>query len=225
MATESGTLERRGLAGGLKICLDSLFYLVLAAGMLLAASLTISIVSDYDDGWELRVPVAIGEDGDAPLIGPFFARLPVEIVENGSPAFENIMIWEGQGKLRFLHYSLALNLGESAGSFLFLGVFLWAITLLLRILATTAGGRPFDPINPRRLNTLGWIILSASVLTSILDYLASRWILSKVDVTTLPLSPPIQTHREWILCGLLVLVLAAIWKEAVRMAAEQALTV
>ncbi len=221
MTAESGTLERRGLARGLKICLDILFYLVLAAGLLMVASLTISAFTDYDDGWRLDVPVAIGE-------GSIFPRLPVEIVRNAPPAFENIEnihLAKGQGLLRFLSYSFPVNLGEEAIALLFLGVFLWAITLLRRILATTAGGRPFDPINPRRLNTLGWIIVSASILTSILQYLASKWLLSMVEVTTIPLSPSILIHKEWILCGLLVLVLAAIWKDAVGMAEEQALTV
>jgi hypothetical protein len=53
----------------------------------------------------------------------------------------------------------------------------------------------------------------------------SRWTLARVEVTTVPLSPPMEIHTEWILCGLLVLVLAAIWKEAVQMAEEQSLTV
>ena len=218
MAEESGTLERRGLARGLKICLDILFYIVLAVGILLAGGLTISLFSDYDDGWEIRAPVAVGETS-------LFSRLPVEIEMDVSPAFENPSIWEAQGKLRFLHYSLPLHLGESAASFLTLGILLWAITLLRRILATTAGGHPFDPQNPRRLNTLGWILLLSSVLTSFLQYLASRWILSKVEVTTFPLSPLVQVYKEWILCGLLVLVLAAIWKQAVQMAEDQSLTV
>jgi len=213
-------LERRGLARGLKIFLDILFYLTIAVGILgfSAVAFSIPTFTGYDDGWEVRVPVAVGESS-------FFPRMPVEVDSGASPALENIMIWETQGKLRFLHYSFPANLVEEAIEFLFLGLLLWAITLLRRILATTAGGRPFDPINPRRLNTLGWIIVSASVSTSLLQYLASKWILSKVEVVTIPLSPSIQIHQEWILCGLLVLVLAAIWKQAVQMAEEQALTV
>jgi len=211
-------LERRGLARGLKIFLDILFYLALALGILLLVALTISTFTNYDDGWEHNVPVAIGE-------GSFWPRLDVEIAGGASPAVLNTRIEGARGELRFFHHSLPVHLGLQAIAILFLGLFLWGITLLRRILATTAGGRPFDPINPRRLNAMGWIIVSASVLSSILQYLASRLTLSKVEVTTLPLSPSIQIHKEWIVCGLLVLVLAAIWKEAVRMAEEQALTV
>ena len=69
------------------------------------------------------------------------------------------------------------------------------------------------------------IIVSAGFVSSVLEYSVSRWIITKVEVLTVPLSPSLQVHKEWIVCGLLVLVLAAIWKEAVRMAEEQSLTV
>jgi hypothetical protein len=75
------------------------------------------------------------------------------------------------------------------------------------------------------LHLLGWIIIAASVVSSLLQYLASRWALTKVEIVSIPVSPIIQTNKVWIVCGLLVLVLAAIWKQAVQMAEEQALTV
>jgi putative transcriptional regulator len=67
-------------------------------------------------------------------------------------------------------------------------VSLWIVTLLRRILATTGKGRPFEALNARRLDTLGWVIVSTSVVTSLHQYLASRWILSTVQVRTLPVS-------------------------------------
>ena len=135
-------LERRRLARAVKICLDVLFYLLVALGVMWAAALAISSFTDYDEGWEVRVPVAIGEVVDTPLIRPFFTLLPVETAPSASTDFVNVRIWEARGKLRFLHHSLPLHLGNSAAFFLFLGVSLWAIALLRRILATTAGGRP-----------------------------------------------------------------------------------
>jgi len=218
MSEDMTSLDRRGLARGLKIFLDIMFYLAVLVGALWLVSLPISAFTDYDDGWEGRFPAAIGE-------GSLYPRLDVEVDQTASPGLEYIRVVGAQGQIRFLHHSLPLHLGYSAVFFIFWVVFLWAITLLRRILATTGGGRPFDPLNPKRLNTLGWIIVSASVLTSLFQHLASKWVLSRVEVVTIPLSPSTQIHEEWIICGLLVLVLAAIWKEAVRMAEEQSLTV
>ncbi len=217
-ATVEG-LQRRGLARGLKISLDVLFYLTLVVAVVMrVGALGISSFTDYEDGWEHNVPVAVGE-------GSFYAHLPVEAVHDAWPALEYTRISAAHGRLRFLHYSLPVHLGRSAIALLFTGLFLWGLTLLRRILATTAGGRPFDPINPRRLNALGWLVLASSALATLLDYMMSKWTLSRIEITTVPLSPPMEIHTEWILCGLLVLVLAAIWKEAVQMAEEQSLTV
>jgi hypothetical protein len=218
MNRDEGELTRRGLARGLKIFLDVLFYLILLVGVLLVGSLPISAVAGYDDGWDLAVPVVIGESS-------FVPRLPVEVHLDASSPFERFRIAYGRGQLRLLHHSLPLHLGNVGVSLLFWALGLWGITLLRRILATTARGHPFDPANIRRLNTLGWIIVSASALTSLLQYLAAKWLLSRVEVLTVPASPPIQIQKEWIFCGLLLVVLAAIWKEAARMAEEQALTV
>ena len=44
-------------------------------------------------------------------------------------------------------------------------------------------------------------------------------------IASSPVSPSTEVYGEWILCGLLILVLASIWKQAVRIAEEQSLTV
>lgn len=218
MNTDTGTLHRRGLARGLKIFLDIIFFLILLVGILLIGSLPISMSSGYDDGWDLSIPVTIGETSIIP-------RLPIEITQESPAVFEAPRIAYGTGQLRLFHHHLPLHLLNAALYLCIFVVLLWGIRLLRQILATTAGGRPFDPSNPRRLNILGWLILSASLSASLLQYLASRWALSQITVLTVPVSPLIRFSQEWIVCGLLVLVLAAIWKEAVRMAEEQSLTV
>jgi hypothetical protein len=178
-------LERRGLAQGLKVFLGVFFFLILAAGVLSVVALSISTFTDYDDGWEFDVPVAVGE-------GSFYTRLPSAFVQDTTSGFLSKGISQAQGKLVLHHYSLPLHLGNTAMVLLFYGALLWGITLLRRILATTAGGRPFDPLNPGRLNTLGWIILLSSALASLLQYVASRWVLSRFEATN---RPPLSLHR------------------------------
>ena len=218
MSEDSGRLERRRLAGGLKVFLDILFFLVLVVGVLLVLSLPISALTDYDDGWDGNFPVAVGE-------GRLYPTLPVAVDETAWPGLENVRVTGARGELRFLHHSLSTHLGIATAFLLYWGAFLWGVTLLRRILATTAAGRPFDPVNALRLNVLGWIIILASALTSVLEYLVSRWVLSTVDVVTVPLSPSLQVHVGWIICGLLALVLAGVWRVAVPMAEDQSLTV
>lgn len=210
-------LERRGLARGLRIFLDVFIFLILAAAVIRAVGASISAFTDYRDGWVFEVPVAIGE-------GSFYTRLPVEGSQDTGSGFLS-RISQGRGNLILYHHSLPLHLGGEAVILLLYGVLLWGIFMLRQILVTTAAGRPFDPLNPTRLNRLGWIILSLSVLASVAQYLASKWVLSRFGPVSIPLAPAIEVHGEWLMCGLLVLVLAAIWSHAVLMAEDQSLTV
>jgi hypothetical protein len=219
MSEGIGSLHRRGLARGLKIFLDVLFFLTLFVGILLLISIPISAFTAYDEGWDANFPVAVGE-------GLLYPTLPVQVHETGWPGMENVRVFGARGELRFLHHSLPTHLAVAGIYILYLGVFLWGVTLLRRILAATAGARPFDPLNVRRLNALGWIIVAAAALTSALEFLASRWVLSRLDVVDpVPLSPSVQIHVGWIICGFTVLILAGIWRTAVHMAEDQALTV
>jgi hypothetical protein len=214
----SRSLERRKLARGLKVFLDILFYLTLLVAVMLVVSVPVGLFTDYDEGWDLIVPVTVGE-------GSFFTRsMSLEFQPHPPPEIEWVRL-EGQGHLHLFHHNKALALARAGTYLVTFGVILWALVLLRRILAATAGGQPFHPHNPRRLNLLGWIIFCATLLGSLYQYLASRWALSTVEVTSLTLSPHGEFHEGWIVCGLLVLVLAAIWKEAVQIAEEQSLTV
>lgn len=218
MIEGAGRLERRGLARGLKISLDVLFYLTLVIVALLVVSTLISTFTDYDDGWDLVVPATLGEKS-------FFPRsVRVEFEAHPPPEIEVVRL-HGRQELHLFHHQLSLTLVSAAVDLVALGLILWALVLLRRILATTAGGRPFDADNPRRLSVLGWIILCAALSSSLLHYVESSWALSRVEVTSLPLSPVVELHEGWLVCGLLTLLLAAIWKQAVAMAEDQALTV
>lgn len=211
-------LQRRGLARALKLILDFFFVLMIAVAILRVVAVSISSFTDYDEGWEFDVPVAIGEGG-------FYTRLPHEFAQDTTSGFLSKGISQARGTLILHHYRLPLHLAATSIILLFNVAAILILLLLRRILATTARGRPFDPLNPKRLNLLGWIILCTTALATVSQYVVSVRVLSIFRNTLVPLSPSIDFHQEWILCSLLILVLAAIWKEAVHMAEEQALTV
>ncbi|NNM03508.1 MAG: DUF2975 domain-containing protein [Gemmatimonadetes bacterium] len=210
-------VERRGLARGLKLWLDIMFYLVLVVG---AAWLFLTPVGALGRNaeWDVTLPVAVGKNA-------FYPILTLEEEPTSTPELSHLRLVKARGELRVSSSTLLHHFGLSAILLPALGVLVWGLFLLRKILATSASGHPFHPSNPERLNTLGWLIVAASVASTLVEYLAGRWMLSGVQVATVPIAPSLQIHGNWIFCGLLILVLAAIWKEAVRMAEEQALTV
>lgn len=222
---QAKTIERRGLAKGLKLWIDLLFYVSLFAGGLLTVTWPIAVLAGYG-GIDLSIPVSIGEGSIFPVQPlvvdpPDQAGLPAE----ATPDHSLYTLVKTRGELRFLEASTPTTLVYWAHQLVFFGALIFGLHLLRGILRTTIEGRPFHRENPRRLNRLGWLIVATGLLVPISQFFFGAWALSWLPDTTIPLSASIQLYEEWVVAGLLVLLLAAIWKEAVRMAEEQSLTV
>jgi len=214
-------MERRGLARGLKVWLNVVFVLTAIGSGGIAVLYPIAGLSDQM-GFDLGVPVAIGEG-----IFPPIHRLEVSARATGDEMAEvhNPRVVNARGELRLQARLVGFSLTFWAVLVAGLGAVLTGLNLLRKILDTTAKGSPFHPDNARRLNTLGWLITGGGIAYPLVQFFLSRWILERFSFTPVPLSPAFEVPVDWILCGLLVLVLASIWKEAVRMAEEESLTV
>lgn len=230
-------MERRSLAKGLKVWIDILFYLSLVAGGLLSVVWPIAALTGSGD-FDLSIPVSIGESSLFPV-----HRLEVDAGGIGSTQEESagqavgarqttpdpgtgpFSLVDARGELRFSNPTLTPVLFYLGHQVVLLAALIYGLLLLRRILATATEGRPFHPTNPARLNQLGWIIVVTGVLAPISQFFFGFWVLARYPVTGIPLSPSVEVFEEWVFAGLLVLVLAAIWKEAVGMAEEQSLTV
>jgi hypothetical protein len=108
---------------------------------------------------------------------------------------------------------------------IFIGAFIYGLWLVRKILATTAEGFPFHPANPRRLNHLGWVIVATALAATVSQFVFGRWALAQLGSPDLPISSMWDLDQGWLICGLLILVLASVWKQAVQMAEDQSLTV
>jgi len=207
MIQESKTLERRRLAKGLKIFLDVIFYVLLLAGFIVLVIGPVASLTGHEV-YEITVPVALDEDA---------------LLQEGG--FGGLALEDARGEIRLAPPQFGPKAAFWILSVVFFGAGVYGLLLMRRILATTAEGFPFHPDNPKRLNHLGWVIVATSLVAGISAYLFGRWALSDPQHAGLPLSPTNPLHGEGILFGLLVLVLASIWKQAVQMAEDQSLTV
>jgi hypothetical protein len=245
MTGESKTLERRGLAKGIKVWLDVLFFLTLLAGGLVVIVGPLVSLTGQDE-FKLTVPVTVGKGAFyySKTRGQFSTReVSVEAMEGSSISpdegrrpdpfnpWQDVSLAPGftltgaQGKLLFLPPGIGAGILYWSLSLLLVGALAYGLLLLRQILSTTVEGFPFHPRNPRRLNHLGWIVVASSIFATVSQFLFGRWALSYLGDSDLLLFPSLVFHEEWFTCGLLILVLAAIWKEAVRISEEQSLTV
>jgi hypothetical protein len=222
---EASTIERRGLAKGLKIWIDLLFYLALVAGIVILVTGPIVTLAG-SRGLELSIPVSIGESSFLPIL-PLQVDPDAgsEIHTETSPDVGPFSLVHARGELRFSETALTPLLVYWVHQLVLFGALICGLILLRRILATAVEGRPFDPSNPLRLNRLGWLVVVTGLLVPVSQFFFGGWALTRYQVTGIALSPSMEIYEEWVFAGLLVLILAAIWKEAVRMAEDLSLTV
>jgi hypothetical protein len=207
----------RYLIPGLKIWFDLMLFVGGAAAvlvMVLGVGTTFE-PSDQAD-WTVAVPIALGE-------GQLESVLSLESAPEGAT---DVRIVDGRGKLRFDTLDNLLYLG-SIFYYVVAGLIaLFVIFLLRRILVATRGGDPFSQANVRDLMAIGWIMVGAGAVGPFLERGFVSWVLAHFETTGVTLSPPpLGLGFETIVTGLLVLVLASVWREAVAMAQEQSLTV
>jgi hypothetical protein len=207
MNQESVPLERRRLAKGLKIWLDIIFYLALVAGFIVLVVGPLASITGHEQ-YEITVPVALSEEA---------------LATGGDEA--GPILEDARGELRVSPSQLGPKVAFWILGVLLFGAGIYGLILIRRILATAVEGFPFHPENPRRLNHLGWVIVATSVFAGVSQLAFGRWALSLPEHANLPLSPTWEGPGNWILFGLLILVLASIWKQAVQMAEDQSLTV
>ena len=214
MGKQQGWLIR-----GLKVWADLAFFGGAAALIIIMVfGITASLPALGSDEWVVAVPVAIGEGTLRPILSLPTGR------DRGNGLSE-VRIVDAGGELRVNSLRPGLFLGSLAFYWVALLLALWVVFLLRRILIKTRLGEPFSQQNVRDLTLIGWIAVAVSTVEPLLEFLLSRWILGQVEVSEIALSPPFNPRLDGILFGLFILLLASVWKEAVRMAEEQSLTV
>lgn len=212
--------RRRFLIKGLRIWLD---FILIISGLAFSLLLVVGIATSFEEAdqsdWTVSVPVALGEGVLKPI-------LPLSPLPGGTPGATEMSLVDGRGELRFDTSDSMLYLGGVLSGLLGGAIAWWALFLLRRILRTTERGDPFNRRNVGDLMLIGWILV---LLGSAGPFLERAWVsrvLEQVGPLGLHLSfPPLGVHVDALVGGLLVMVLAGVWREAAGKAEEQSLTV
>ena len=173
MASGTDTLERRGLAKGMKVLIDILLWISVLAGIGFTVAWPIAGVTEKM-GFDLSIPVSIGEETLLPTYS-LTPTLPPEGSGGGpgqgsaGPGAEppRLTLVKARGELRFSSVKFLPSFLYWCHAVAGFGLLIYGLLLLRGILTATVAGRPFHPDNPRRLNYLGWIIVFAGLVAPV----------------------------------------------------------
>jgi len=202
-----------------KAILDLVFWLSLAGGAVLTVFLAISpLVMRDGRTLDAAFPVAIGEGTPRPV-------LPLEVVPAAAPDVQRAVLVDARGELRLQTTSWPLQFLPNLGILAALWLAVYVVGLMRGVLRRVKAGEPFARANVRALRIIGGILIAVGILGPVLEYLVVRAVLAQVALTGTMLTAPFDVQGNVILAGLLVLVLAGIFRHGAHLEREQALTV
>jgi len=155
---------------------------------------------------DAKILVVIGQRSILPVLPVAFQpRDPTR-----DPQIVKAALTGTHGELRIETTSWWLQFTSLGAIFIGLVVVLYAVWILRRVLVNVLDDRPFDAVNGRLLRRCGFIILAMGVAFPPIEFLLSQSVLSRIQVTTIELSPAITIDKDVFVVGLLFLVFGAV---------------
>jgi hypothetical protein len=208
------------LARGLRVWFDVVLVLSGLAMGLLALWLVISPLAMAGGARESEAAVAVAVGA-----GPLRPVLPVRLTTSQEGLFSTPRLVRGRGQLRFSTSNWRLQFLTNVSLLIGALVALYGVLLVRNPLRDVGAGQPFGPTNARRLRILGVLFLVVGVLRPAVEYALGSLVLSRIVSVEPVLSPPLAFQRDAIVAGLLLLVLAQVWRHGSELEEDQSLTV
>ena len=169
-------------------------------------------VNEGDAGGRLTIPVSLAVEEDrvaaAPLLG-------VEAAE----------LRDLRGSLRFPVRSGPFFFANALLLILMLIVALWGVRLLQGLLRTVRDGHPFVAANARRVRMIGWLVIGGEVARAVIVFLENDYARRYFSVAGLQFTAHADFSVAAIIEGLIILVIAEVFRAGTRLDEEQSLTV
>ncbi len=216
--------RNRILATVLQRFLEGIALLLALIGLVTGAWLLFALPGNLLDSED-----PVHADRDLRVNIPFAIELPDESfsIEAASLDLYDPFVEQAQGRLYFgtrqawylwAHYLLMGAAGV---------VMLYVVWQLRQLLASIRRGFPFGRSNARRLRNIGLVIVLADLLGTGCRYAVGSAILDRATITGLTLRPLFDqdSFLGYLLLGLVILIIAEVFRQGAALAEDQSLTV
>jgi len=206
------TMGKRSLSSVLATLLNVSWFVV-AAVLVIAALVTVVAAFGHMRGATLDLPVSFTADGAA--LG----------IRSPSLGIDAAGIQDARGSLVFsppTGMSLVVPLVVVMAM---LTVALLAIGQLRALFRTLRAGQPFVPANAVRIRWIGWIVIGGELARAAATFAANRFAAVRFSADGLVFDARLDIHGMAIIAGLIILVIAEVFRVGTALDDEQSLTV
>jgi hypothetical protein len=137
---------------------------------------------------------------------------------------ENVRLESARGSLHFSPQSGTVAAGAVA-VFAALAVVLWILGQLRAVFRTLLAGQPFVSANAVRIRRIGYAVIFGEVVRGLLASYGMRYVATHFAVEGLSFHTRPDLNVVALVCGLIILVIAEVFREGTRLDEEQSLTV
>ena len=163
------------------------------------------------NNWTLTIPVSVAV-GEGRIAAP-------------SLGIERADIQDLRGSLRFPLQRGRIFIANSLLLILAIGVGLWLTTELQRVLRTVRDGKPFAPSNATRMRRIAWIVIVGEFVRATIVYLENSFAATHFTAEGLRFTARADLSVTAIVEGLIILVIAEVFRLGTRLDEDQSLTV
>ena len=141
------------------------------------------------------------------------------------PGMKNVHLEEARGSLRFSPHSSHLVAGVALLLIVIFSLILWVLIQLRAVFRALRAGRPFVAANAIRIRRVAYAVIVGEVARAILVYTGMHYATTHFSIQGLRFESRPDIDIIAITSGLIILVIAEVFREGARLEEEQSLTI
>jgi hypothetical protein len=187
------------------------------AMLLLALSMCLLVVAPWVDPPRVEVGLAV----------PAAFRMETDMhgVTASPLGMEHVHFENARASLRFSPRSSVIVAGSAAVLIAVLALVMWVLGQLRAVFRTLHDGQPFVAANATRIRRIAYAVIIGELARAVLAYLGMRYAMMHFSFQGVRFEARPDLNVVVIMCGLIILVIAEVFREGTRLDEEQSLTV
>jgi hypothetical protein len=184
----------------------------------------------------LDLAVQMGPNGSPSVSGPgpvvkmavpvsFTVDAGTHHVTAPSLGIAEAQIQDARGTLKFRPQGGAFRVANLAIVIAMLALALWVIGQLRAVFRTLRDGQPFVPANTTRIRRIAWAVIAGELLRAAVVLFENYYVMTHFQANGLRFYAQTELNIFAIINGLIILVIAEVFRAGTRLDEEQSLTV
>jgi hypothetical protein len=206
-------LGKRSIATFLRGWLTVLWWLGWVAATIVVVAIAAALITGNQTSGLVDVPVEFDLD-------PAAYQISTKQV-----AVSGATITDAAGMLRFESVNRPAMAVYLVIALVYAGVMLFVIHQLRMVFRSLADGDPFSLANASRIRLIGLFFIFGEIAVSVLVYVCQLYVKSALDSSGLTINPGLDIELSPIFGGLVLLVIAEVFRSGTRLQQDQDLTV